>query len=81
MTPDILGLPVMLRVRLVPPLPTPPLSSAPLVLINQLQPVMLDIMGLLVMPLAKHVLPVPLQIQEPVLGQPRVLLVLLVSIR
>jgi hypothetical protein len=43
-------LPPLRCVRLVPPLPMPPLFSAPLVPINQLQPVTQDIMDLLVPP-------------------------------
>ena len=65
----ILYLRLLLRVHFVPPLPTPPLSNAPLVPIKQLQPVTQDITGLPVMHLVKHVLPVTLQILEQVLGQ------------
>jgi hypothetical protein len=92
---------VMLLVKHVPPLPTPPLSNVPLVPIKQLQPVTQDIMEIPVILLVKCVLPVlprileqilgqrhvrhvtpdPLQILEPVLGQQRVLLVLLAYIR
>ena len=75
--PDIMGLLEMPLVRRVPPLPTPPLSNAPLLPTKQLPPVMPDIMGLLVMPLAKRVVPVTLQIRALVLVQPRVLLVVL----
>ena len=67
-------LPTLRRVRPVPPFPTPPLSNAPLHPIKKLQPVMPGIMELLVMLLVKHVLPVPLQILEPVPGQQLVLL-------
>jgi len=42
---------------------------------------MLDIMEILVMHLAKHVLPVPLRILEQVLGQQRVQIVPLEIIR
>ena len=65
------------RVRIVPALPTPPLSNAPLVRTKPLPPVMPGTMEILVMPLAKRAMPVPLQILEQVLGQPRVLLVVL----
>ena len=67
----------ILAVRRVPPLPTPPLSNAPLVRMKKLPPVMPDIMGLLAMPLAKRAMPVTLQIRALVLVQPRVLLVVL----
>ena len=50
---------VMHLVKHVPPLPTPPLSNAPLVPIKQLQPVMQVILGLPVMHLVKHVLMSP----------------------
>ena len=69
------------RVRIVPALPTPPLSNAPLVRTKKLQPVMPGIMGLVAMPLAKRVLLVPLQIRALLLVQPTVLLVSLVRIR
>jgi hypothetical protein len=59
----------------------PPLSNAPLVPIKTLQRVMLDITGLPVMHIVKHVLPVFLQILEVLLGQHRVIIVLLGSIR
>ena len=49
----------ILAVRRVPPLPTPPLSNAPLLRTKQLPPVMPDIMGLLVMPLVRRVPPLP----------------------
>jgi hypothetical protein len=62
-------------------LPTPPLSSAPLVPTKKLQRAMLDIMEILVMHLVKRVVPVPLRILEQVLGQQRVLLVPLEIIR
>ena len=65
----------MQGVRPVPPLPTPPLSNAPLVPIKQLQPVTQDIMEISVMHLVKHVRLGPLQILEQVPGQQRVLLV------
>ena len=67
-------------VRRVPALPTPPLSNAPLVRTKKLPPVMPGILGLLVMPLAKRVLLVPLQIRALVLVQPIVLFVPLGSI-
>ena len=69
------------RVRPVPPLSTPPLSNATLVRIKQLQRAMLDIMEILVMHLAKRVVPVPLRILEQVLGQQRVRIALLGSTR
>jgi hypothetical protein len=67
-------------VKPVRPLPMPPLSNAPLVRMKKLLPVMPDILEILVMPLAKAVVLVPLQILEQVPGQPRVLLVPLVRI-
>ena len=70
----------MQGVRPVPPLPTPPLSNAPLVPIKQLQPVTQDIMEIPVMHLVKRVVPVPLQILEQVPEQQRVLLVPLARI-
>ena len=73
-------LPTLRHVRPVPILPTPPLSNAPLVPIKQLPPVTQGIMGMLVMLLVKHVLPVPLRILEQVPGQPRVLVVLVARI-
>jgi hypothetical protein len=69
-------LPTLRRVRPVPPLPTPPLSNAPLVPIKQSQRVTQDIMDLPVMLLAKRVLLVLLQILEQALGQHRVVLAL-----
>ena len=69
-----------LRVRRVHPFVTPPLSNAPLVRIKKSLPVMPGILEILVMPLAKAVVLVPLQILEQVPGQPRVLLVPLVHI-
>jgi hypothetical protein len=74
-------LPPLLRVRPVPPLPTPPLSNAPLVPIKKLPLVTQGIMDLPVMLFVKHVLLVPLRILGQVPGQPRVLLVPLVRIR
>ena len=68
------------RVRLVPQLPTPPLSNAPLVRTKQLPPVMPGILEILVMPLAKRVLLVLIQILAQVLEQPIVLFVPLGSI-
>jgi hypothetical protein len=50
-----MGIPVMHLVKHVPPLPTPPLSNAPLVPTKKLQPVMQGILGLPVMHLVKHV--------------------------
>jgi hypothetical protein len=73
-------LPTLHHVRPVPPLPTPPLSNAPLVPIKTLQHVTQDIMDLLVIHLVKHVGLVLLQILEQVLGQQRVLFVPLVCI-
>ena len=70
-----------LRVRIVPPLPTPQLSTAPMVPTKQLQPVMPDTMELLVMPLAKRVLLVLIQIPERAPGQHRVVTAPLVFIR
>ena len=61
-----------LRVQTVPPLLTLPLFNAPLNPIKPLQPVTPDIMENLVMRFVKHVVPVPLQILEPALGQQRV---------
>ena len=75
--PDIMGLLAMPLANRVLPLPTPPLSNAPLVRTKPLPPVMPGTMEILVMPLAKRAMPVPLQILEQVLGQPRVLLVVL----
>ena len=69
------------RVRRVLPLPMPPLSNAPLVRMKKLLPVMPDILGILVISLAKGVVPVTLQTPAQVLVQPRVLFVLLDCIR
>ena len=73
-------LPTLRHVRPVRPLPMPPLSNAPLVRMKKSLPVMPGILEILVMPLAKAVVLVPLQILEQVPGQPRVLLVPLVRI-
>jgi hypothetical protein len=48
---------MLLRVRPVPPLPTPPLFDAPLVPIKKLPRAMQDVMEMLVMHLVKRVLP------------------------
>ena len=69
------------RVRTVPQLPMPRLFNAPLALIKQLQPVTQVIMEIPVIHLVKLVVLIPLQILEPVLGQQRVIIVLLGSIR
>ena len=71
----------LLHARPAPLLPTPLLSNAPLVPIKQLQPVTQVIMDILVMHLVKLVVLIPLQILEPLLGQQRVIIVLLGSIR
>ena len=70
-----------LRVQTVPPLLMLPLFNAPPAPIKPLQPVTPDIMENLVMFFVKYVVPVPLQIPEPALGQQRVIIVLLGNIR
>jgi hypothetical protein len=61
--------PTLRRVRPVPPLPTPPLSNAPLLSTKKLQPVTQDIMETRVIHRVKGVMPVPLQILEQRLGR------------